>query len=75
MLPSAETCQRWSQRKIIRQPLRMVAGLLLCLIVTILALIDGQLGAAKVFGTLTAVFALLYAAANYIVWKAGIAQR
>ena len=73
MWPSAETCRRWSQRKIIRQPLRMVAGLIISVIVAGWALFDGQLAAARLFGILALLFALLYTAANYIVWKADTA--
>ena len=70
MLPSAETCARWSKRKFVRQPHRMVIAIFLCLAVTIYALFSGQPGAAKLFGGIGAFFLALYAAANYIVWKA-----
>ena len=71
MLPSTETCQRWSRRKFIQQPFRAVAGMILCLVVTCIALFNGQWGAVGLFGALAGLFILLYAIANYIVWKAG----
>jgi hypothetical protein len=70
MLPSSETCARWSERKFVRQPHRMVIAIFLCLAVTVYALFSGQPGPAKLFGGIGAFFVALYAAANYIVWKA-----
>ncbi len=71
LLPSAKTCVRWKKRKFIRQPHRMVLGLLICLVVAIYASFNGETGAATLFGTLGCLFLILYAIANYIVWKAG----
>jgi ATP/ADP translocase len=70
MLPSAETCKRWKERKFVRQPHRMVIGLIVCVLATIYALVTGQAGAAKLFGWIGAFFLVMYALANYIVWKA-----
>ena len=74
MLPSTETCKRWQQRKFVRQPHRMVIGLILCIMVTIYALVTDQSGPAKLFGGIGAFFIVVYALANYIVWKAGQAE-
>ena len=48
----------------------MVIGMILCLVVTVFALFNDEPGPAKLFGAIGAVFVLLYAVANYIVWKA-----
>jgi len=71
MLPSPETCRRWSKRKFIRQPFRMVGGMLLCFIVAVVAVFNEQWGAVRLFGALGGFFLLIYAAANWIVWRAG----
>lgn len=70
MLPSPETCARWKQRKFVRQPHRMIIGLLVCFVAAIYALFSGEMEAAKLFGILTLIFLFFYALANYIVWKA-----
>ena len=70
MLPSSETCARWKQRKFVRQPHRMVIGLLVCFVAAIYALFSGEMEAAKLFGILTLIFLFFYSLANYIVWKA-----
>ena len=70
MLPSPETCVRWKKRKFVRQPHRMVIGLLVCFIAASFALFSGEVEAAKLFGILTLIFLFFYALANYIVWKA-----
>ena len=69
MLPSPETCARWKQRKFVRQPHRMVIGLLVCFVAAIYALFSGEMEAAKLFGILTLIFLSFYALAHYIVWK------
>ncbi|MBM85800.1 MAG: hypothetical protein CMM47_07245 [Rhodospirillaceae bacterium] len=75
MFPSQETCKRWSQkRKFIRQPFRMVAGMVICFVVTLISLFDGQMAAAKLFGALGGFFFTIYAVANWIVWRAGEAS-
>lgn len=74
MLPSAETCKRWQQRKFVRQPHRMVIGLILSIVVTVYALVSGQDGAARLFGGIALFFSVMYALANYIVWKAEQAE-
>ena len=70
MLLSVETCKRWKERKFVSQPHRMVIGLIICVVVTIYALISGQPGPAKLFGGIGLFFITMYALANYIVWKA-----
>ena len=49
----------------------MVVGFILCLTVTVVALVNGEMGQVKVFGALTGFFVLIYAFANYVVWRAG----
>lgn len=74
MLPSVQTCKRWKERKFVRQPHRMVIGLILCIVVTVYALITGQDGPAKLFSGIGLFFLVMYAIANYIVWKAEQAE-
>lgn len=54
-----------------RRPGRAVAGTVLCFAVAAVALLDGQGGAARLFGALGGVFLAIYAVANLIVWRAG----
>jgi hypothetical protein len=70
MFPSAKTCARWKERKFVRQPHRMVIGLLVCFVAAICAAFSGEMEAAKLFGILTLIFLFFYSLANYIVWKA-----
>jgi hypothetical protein len=70
MLPSVETCKRWRQRKFVRQPHRMVIGLIVSIAATVYALFSDQPDAARLFGAIAMFFLLMYALANYIVWKA-----
>jgi hypothetical protein len=72
MLPSTETCRRWRELKFVRQPHRMVIGLLLATMAAIYAMFTGQADAARLFGGIGLFFLLLYAVANYIVWKADL---
>jgi hypothetical protein len=74
MLPSAETCKRWKERKFVRQPHRMVIGLIVCLAAAIYASVSGQPGPARLFGGVGLFFLSMYALANYIVWKADQAE-
>tara|TARA_Y100000588_G_scaffold387953_1_gene487022 strand:- start:2168 stop:2401 length:234 start_codon:yes stop_codon:yes gene_type:complete len=70
MLPSAETCARWKKKKFVRQPHRMIIGLIVSICVVVYALFAGQFEAAKFFGVIGFIFLFFYAVANYIVWKA-----
>jgi ATP/ADP translocase len=70
MILSAETCARWKKRKFVRQPHRMVIGMIVCLFVSIYTFTTNELEAAKLFGIVGLVFLFFYTLANYIVWKA-----
>ncbi len=69
MLPSTETCKRWRELKFVRQPHRMVIGLLVSTAAAIYTIFTGQHDAARLFGSIGLFFLLIYAIANYIVWK------
>lgn len=70
MLPSTETCKRWRERKFVRQPHRMVIALIVATAAGIYALVNDQPDAARLFGCIGLFFLVIYAIANYIVWKA-----
>jgi hypothetical protein len=70
MLPSTETCKRWRERKFVRQPHRMVIALIVATAAAIYALLNDQPDAARLFGGIGLFFLVIYAIANYIVWKA-----
>jgi hypothetical protein len=69
MLPSTETCKRWRERKFIRQPHRMVIALIVATAAGIYAMVNDQPDAARLFGAIGLFFLVIYAIANYIVWK------